>query len=118
MSAVKLRSLHSPDLDVGSSPSDPNDCRVLIEATIGPADSPGGDIFSFLAVTPAALARLGTQWGRGSLIVQSFSWSEVERTLGRLIAQSTRPTWHETAAQLNKELLWEFDNYSPHTPDV
>jgi hypothetical protein len=118
MAGILLKSLHSPDLEKGTAPLDPSDCRVLIEATIGPPDSPGGDIFSFIAVTPAALARLGTEWGRGSLVMQSFSWNDVERMLGRLIAQSTRPTWHETAAQLNRELTWEFDNYSPHAPDV
>jgi len=111
MSAFELKSIHSPDLAVGSAPQDPSDCLVLIQATIGPAGSAGGDTFDFVAVTPTALARLDTRWGRGSLILASFSWVEVQRMVDRLISHSSRPTWPETAALLSKELLWEFDGY-------
>jgi hypothetical protein len=50
--------------------------------------------------------------------MKSFSWETVERMLNRLIVQSMRATWPETAARLNQELLWEFDDYSPNTSDV
>jgi hypothetical protein len=48
------------------------------------------------------------------LIVESFSWTIVHRMLERLLAHAVRPTWNEVAAELNKELLWEFDNYTPY----
>jgi hypothetical protein len=54
-----------------------------------------------------------SQWGRGTLIVESFSWADVERMLVRLLAQASGETWQEVAQTLNKELRWEFEGYRP-----
>jgi len=110
----KLVSFSSADLDTGAMPPDPEHCLVPVTATIGPTGSSAGDNFSFLVATPSALAESGTVgWGRGILIVESFSWADVERSINRLLAHAARDTWQEVAHALNKELLWEFDGYQP-----
>ena len=87
---------------------------MAITANIGASDGAGGDNFSFVVATPSALVESGTpQWGRGTLIVESFSWADVERMLGRLLAQASGETWQEIAQTLNKELRWEFEGYRP-----
>ena len=35
----------------------------------------------------------------------------IATTLALLLAHCVRPTWEEVAAELNKELHWEFDHY-------
>ena len=102
----------SPDLDRGVSPPDPDDCAILIEIQVGPKGVDGGDLFQFVATTPAYLVEHSERrWGRGYLILPSFSWAEVEDAVAKLIARSARSSWQEVGAELNKELQWEFDNY-------
>ena len=105
----------SSDLEEGALPPDPSNCSVILTATIGPKGGEGGDNFTFKAVTPLYLQEHpGARWGRGLLIVDSFSWATARRMLDRLIAHAARPSWQEVAAELNKELWWEFENYTPH----
>lgn len=112
MVVPQIKSLTSPDLEPGNLPADPSDCCVLVDAHIGPKGEIGEEDFSFVVATPACLARLGLpRWGRGMLIVETFSWPVVEHALARLLAHAHRNTWHDVAQALNHELHWEFDNY-------
>lgn len=114
MIVPKLLALSSSDLGVGELPPDPTHCHVTMLATIGPGSGTAGHGFSFVVVTPSALAGSGTLgWGRGALIVASFSWPDVERAVDRLLAHASRPSWQEVTQVLNHELLWEFDGYRP-----
>ena len=109
----KLISLSSTDLDTGALPLVPEHCLVPIVATIG-STTDSGDDFYFVVATPSALAEAGKfGWGRGILIIESFSWTDVERAINRLLAHAARETWQEAAHILNRELLWEFDGYQP-----
>ena len=102
----------SVDLARPQLPGDPANCEVLLEATIGPDSSDAADIFFFSVVTPSALANDGRfRWGRGLLIVPVFSWEAVDLALARLLAHCRRDSWAEVAAELNKNLHWEFDSY-------
>jgi len=108
----KLKSLVSPDLAPPALPNDAENFSVSFEALIGPAAVNGGDIFSFTAVSAAFLASQGrTTWGRGLLVVPEFSWPTVQSAVERLLTQVMRPTWSEVAAELNKVLCWQFDDY-------
>jgi hypothetical protein len=108
----RLLSLSSDDFDANASPDDVTHCCVSIVAKIGPSDSEGSDYFYFSAATPSALAESRTfGWGRGILIIESFSWVNVEKSVQRLLAQAARETWQEVALVLNRELLWEFDGH-------
>ncbi len=107
----RLLALSSDDFDAQSLPEDVTHCNVSITAKIGPSDCDGGDYFHFSAVTPSAFAESHIfGWGRGILIIESFSWANIERAVHRLLAHAARETWQEVALVLNKELLWEFDN--------
>lgn len=108
----KLKGLTSPDLPDGELPSDIENCAVLVDAQIG-GEGEGADTFSFTVVTPEFLKTEGsTQWGRGSLILPTFSWSAVEAAVERLLSHAARETWEQVAQELAKELRWEFENYS------
>jgi len=85
-----------------------------LQASIGPKDAEGEELFEFQVITPIFLAKNGLpRWGRGLLIVEQFSWQAVERALERLLAHAHRKTWAEVAAVLNHEIQWEYDNYQP-----
>ena len=102
----------SPDLASDSLPNDPENCSVFIEVEIGPQNAEGADIFSFTAVTPNWLGvEIGTRWGHGLLILQRFSWHEIESSLQKLLLHCHRSTWQAVCDELRKQLNWEFDNY-------
>lgn len=112
MITPRLFELTSIELDPDALPSDPENCSVIMHASIGPSGGDAADGFSFTVTTPSALAEAEySGWGRGTLIVTSFSWVSVKRSVNRLLANASRSTWAEVASELNKELLWEFDNY-------
>lgn len=113
MQIPTIRSLVSPDLPSGDRPSDPDDCSVLIEAEIGAVGLPGADVFSFQVVTPKYLMRESLpRWGRGLLIVPQFRWPAVESSWQKLLMHAPRSGWTAVAAELAKELHWEFEHYS------
>ena len=117
MITPQLKTLMSADLDRPTLPTDPNDCEVAIEATIGPDSSDASEIFAFSVITPTALSReTHFRWGRGLLIVPTFSWETVDHALARLLAHCSRDSWAEVAQQLNQNLHWEFDNYREREP--
>jgi len=111
----ELKHIYSSDLVRPNIPSDIEDCAVHLQAFIGPKGDDSEESFPFTVVTPTYLRRSQLpQWGRGLLIVPAFSWEVVEQYLHRLIAHASRPTWQESAAVLNMELNWEFENYQPY----
>lgn len=110
----QVRRIYSPDLDPPQLPDDPSDCEVFFRLFIGPTDGEGEEAFSFTVVTAARLSRgAEARWGRGKLIVPVFEWPMVAQAIAKLLAQSARPTWGEVVAELNKELVWEFDGHKP-----
>ena len=106
-----IKSIHSPDLDPGREPDDPDDCHILVEVEIGPEGIDGADVFSFEVITPTRIAGQGPRWGRGLLILDSVSWHAIETALTKLLKHCSGDDWNEISAELNKELHWEFENY-------
>jgi hypothetical protein len=108
----EIRSIHSPDVAPPDVPQNPSDCEIVFQVVIGPKDGDGEEAFNFTVVTPARFAR-GSEalWGRGKLILPVFEWSALAQAVATLLAQCVRPTWGEVVAELNKELLWEFDSH-------
>jgi len=108
----RLRHLHSPDLEAPQLPRDPTNCIVLVQALVGPGDGPGEESFDFCVVTPSYLqGQNGPRWGRGLLIVESFDWAVVRRVVEERLATVAHNTWEQVGLDLNKEPLWQFDNY-------
>ena len=109
---AELRSLHSPDLSQGQEPADPSNAAALFEASIGPKDRQGEEIFTFVAITPRALARdHGARWGRGYLILDQVSWAAVEAAVRKLVSHCSGEAWPQVAESLNREMHWEFEAY-------
>lgn len=112
---LEIKSIISPDLDYGKEPLDPDYCAVLIEVEIGEHAKKGADIFSFTAITPKYLAANPvTSWGRGYLLMESFSWVNAESMLNKLLSFVREETWDSVAQNLCKELHWEYENYQPY----
>jgi hypothetical protein len=108
----EIKSLDSAEIERPAMPDDPSDCSISFEATIGLSDSPDGELFAFTVATPLALAReTRFRWGRGLLVMPSFSWEILDVALARLLARCHRDSWSEIAQELAKQLNWEFDGY-------
>lgn len=109
---LEVKSIISPDLDHGKAPVEPDNCAVFIEVEIGVKDKEGADIFSFTAITTKYLVSNPlTTWGRGYLLMESFSWTETEAMLNKLLSFVREETWVGVAHSLCKELHWEYENY-------
>jgi hypothetical protein len=114
MTSPQLRSLFSPDLEPPALPADTADCCVLFQVSIGPKDGDAEEMFTFEVVTPRYLGRSGLpRWGRGLLVVESFSWENVIAALAALLAQSQRDTWEDTIEALSHEMQWAFADRKP-----
>ena len=105
---AELKSLRSPDLPERQEPGDPADAALLVEASIGPKGQEGAEVFSFVAITPRALARdQGARWGRGYLILNHVSWASVETAVRNLLLHCSGDDWAQVAERLNHEMHWE-----------
>jgi hypothetical protein len=114
MIAPELKEMFCADLAKPALPPDPDDCIVSLQASIGPKGERGEELFFFTVATPKALQREELpRWGRGMLLVETFSWAIVERAVERLLSQARRESWADVAAALNRELNWECENYKP-----
>jgi hypothetical protein len=113
MSIPVVRHLSSPDLERNALPLDPSSCAVVMSAEIGPP-SGGEEVFTFIVATPDRVLGKGdgARWGRGYLLVETFSWEVIERMLNSLVLHADRENWEASARELAKELHWEFENYS------
>ncbi len=110
----EVKGFFSPDLEYRREPDKPDNSFVLVEVSIGRKGEEGADIFSFVAVTPKALLNhSGYQWGRGWLVLEHFSWSQVEKAVDELCANISGESREQIARELNKWLHWEYDNYRP-----
>jgi len=119
----EIESFLSVDLELNGPLPDPEDCAFAFEVAIGPKSEEGPEFFQFTVITPKFLIRESStsqvenaRWDRGCLILDRFSWHEVERSLEKLLLHCRKKTWSEVAYELNKEMRWEFENYQEHSP--
>jgi len=111
METPKLVSLTCESLARGQVPLDPADCELTFTASIG-TDGVRGDNFQFTVVTPSALARSQyTGWCKDYLMVQDFSWAQVDNYVANLLASVRGESWDDVAKQLHQFMDWEFYNY-------
>ena len=108
----ELRSLCSPDLELGNSPPDASRVHILVQAFVGPNGGPGEESFEFTVVTRLAVADLPVpRWGRSMLLVETFSWADVRTAVEKLLRHCDGETWADVGAKINRYLQWEFDDY-------
>lgn len=107
----ELKTLHSPDLEIGVAPLDPSHATVLVQALIGPQGEIGEESFSLTVVTRLAAAELPTpRWGRGLLLVDTFSWPEVRVAIEKILRHCEAETWRDVATKINRYMPWEFED--------
>jgi hypothetical protein len=106
----EVKTLVSWDLHSDKLPDDVEECKVFCEAAIGIKGEIGADIFSFKVVTPKFLwHQQGQKWGKGLLIVETFSWEAVKTALDKLLSYCTGTDWIEISDKLTKHLDWEYE---------
>lgn len=111
METPKLVSLTCDSLTRNQVPVDAADCELTFTASIG-IDGVRGDNFQFVVVTPSALARSQyTGWCKDYLLVQDFSWAQVDNYVANLLASIRGESWEDVAGQLQQFMDWEFYNY-------
>ena len=112
---IELKALYSGDINKPQLPDDPTRCMTAMYADIGIQGEDGSDTFGFVVVTPLWLvAHPETQWARGYLLLNEFSWAEIERMVGRLVSSVSATKWEEAAKSLGRFMDWEFENYQPY----
>jgi len=117
---AEVKRFWSLDLpDAKSIPPDPENCRVLMQADVGPVGEEGADTFNFEVCTPSGLAnRFDSDgrpyWGTGTLIVRRFDWGAVEAALMQYVRSLSGADWEELATKLNRFMYWEFEDYQPY----
>jgi hypothetical protein len=87
-----------------------------MQAEIGPVGEVGADTFDFVVCTPQGLARRFDSegrpfWSRGTLVVERFAWQAVEAALHQRVHSVDGGDWPAIAANLNRFLRWEFEDY-------
>jgi len=117
MIQLELKNLFSIELEQPDLPADPSCCAVLMHVDIGLANQSGANEFTFQVITPAFLMKNPeVRWGRGYLLMSTFSWDEVARMLDRMIRRISMAcdSWEQATMQLCQHMEWEFENYKEH----
>lgn len=119
----ELRRLHSPDLwDLRTStPGDPTNFCVLVQAMIGPKDELGEESFDFSVCTPTwiqeALSRESFVFGKYYLIVERYSYDVIWKAIMSICQGVSGSNWNEVAERLSVYGQWEFKNYKDFEGD-
>jgi hypothetical protein len=113
---AELQHLHFPELPEpeSSSPPDPTDFALLVQALIGLQEEKGADTFSFVVVTPKWLARRVTAdrpvLARGHLIVERYDYAQIRAEIVRCCELATGPDWPTVATILSRYARWEYED--------
>lgn len=89
---------------------DPKNCSVRISVDIE-SDENNGSAFYYLQVvtTDYLFSSQKSIWGKSVLVVQLFSWDEIEREIGRLISEISSDTWENSVKILSRYMDWEYE---------
>jgi hypothetical protein len=90
---------------------------VILRLFVGPSSSEGEESFDLTVCTPSWLAaeceRDGFILGRHHLIVLSYDFEFIRRTLITLVERWGGATWQEVADKVSRIGYWEFEDYEP-----
>ena len=112
-----MKRLHSPDLfDLeSSSPEDPEEFGILIQAMVGPVGAEGEESFDFTVCAPKWLSKNinGSKhlFGRHYLIVNRYDYGVINDAISSLCRSVSGSSWQEVAQKLSQHGGWEFENY-------
>ena len=97
-------------------PEDPENFCLGVDATIGPAEGEGGEIFSFEVCSPRWLELNRTHdatFIRNILIVNIYDQSAIKNALDKLVDGVSGQSWSEIANTLARYMFWEYEDYQP-----
>lgn len=97
-------------------PVDPQSCWIVVQALIRcDIDPAGGDTFLFYATTPDGLKsslNSGYRFGKGLLIVETYSREMVTKALEKLVSRIQADEWPEFTTKMRQYGEWEFEDYT------
>jgi len=114
---AELKSLMCSDFDMRTYVPETRDLFAFwVEMEIGPVGEKSSDLFQVFVCTPKWLDqevhRWGAQWSHAKLIINSYSFSELESFLSRAVSSVEGRDWAEVASKLRLLADWEFDGYA------
>ncbi|AWH28505.1 MULTISPECIES: Imm8 family immunity protein [Stenotrophomonas] len=116
MTKARLRGLDTADWDSALKTHQESGLfGCYFQASIGPDDSHGADLFGFTACNREWLERMEDE-GKSIpklVIVDEVSFEAVERAVLRVCATVPDGTWAEMASKLAEMMDWEFEGYVP-----
>jgi hypothetical protein len=99
-------------------PAQPNRFAVVLRLFVGPSSGDGEESFDLTVCTPSWLdaecERDGFILGRHHLVVPSYNFEFIRRTLIKLVECYGGATWQEVADKVGRIGYWEFEDYEPN----
>lgn len=119
MTALEIRSVHSPDVEVGAwEPEESGAASFLVEVELGERGTPGADVFQAMIATPAGLTserRCSEAPAliscRALLVLPEFSWDAVSDAIESVVAGCAASDWADSVANLQTYFHHEYEDY-------
>jgi hypothetical protein len=96
-------------------PSESDRFAVVLRLLVGPSSGEGEESFDVSVCTPSWLdaecERTGFVLGRHYLIVRSYDFEFIRRTLIKSVERYRGATWQEVADKVSRIGYWEFEDY-------
>lgn len=95
----------------------PRLCSVRVSVDIGVHDEDWVNYFYIQVVTPEYLSSCGkSMWGRSLLVIQIFTWDEVERMIEEFVTGISTESWDDAVKILTRYLDWEYEGMEAMNP--
>lgn len=110
---ARLKSVHSPDVDMSTAIAQD---VILVQLIIGPADEAGEESFDILVCTPQWIERAvkdGPLSGRHLVIVDEVDRDSIVQFVEAYLTDLDEPTWADLAEKIGRLGKWEFEDYVP-----
>jgi hypothetical protein len=95
-------------------PQSLDDVYYYLEMTIGREDSPGGDLFGLMVVSPQARracpssSRPNRRW---LFVTTEYSWQVVVDHVNKVLDTCEGETWRDVSRKLSRYFYWEYEDY-------
>lgn len=114
--SVEIKSLMSPDLDVGAvEAAQEGSICFLLEIELGMKGQASADLFQVMVANPEGLRRLtprdGVLTDRAMIVLREFSWPALQAVLQRIVDRCDTGDWNETVLRLQRYWRWEYEDY-------
>jgi hypothetical protein len=113
---AELKGIMSPDVpDLEKWRPESDAFSVMLELEIGPKNRHDSEMFYLEVISPKALAVQaadeGLLFGRGLLVMDTFSYSKLVDFIERWCAGTHGKTWEEMVEKLSRYAAYEFLDY-------